>query len=79
MDAVDWDAAATVHERDDAGSEMYFEFKTLASGTLAEMVRFVCGMPNEDRARVVLDSAGRPTMAVTDIMALAARPDFPVT
>lgn len=78
MDAIDWTAAATVHERDDAGSDKFVEFNELAKGTLAEMVRFVCGMPVEERARVVLDASGHQTMVVADVTALAKRSDFPV-
>lgn len=74
---MDWDAPATVHERDDCGSDRNVDFHELAKGTLAEMVRFVCGIPAEERARVVLDSAGRQTMTVGEAMALSEREDFP--
>lgn len=37
MDAVNWGATAQLHERDDAGSDMFVEFKTLRSGTLSEL------------------------------------------
>lgn len=78
MNEIDWQARATVHERDDAGSDRFVEFNELAKGTLAEMVRFVIGMPVEERARVVLDADGHMTMAVADVAALSKRPDFPV-
>lgn len=78
MDAIDWNAPATVHERDDAGSDRFVQFNELARGTLAEMVRYVCGMPAEARARVVLDTSGHMTMTVGEIAALAKRDDFPV-
>lgn len=77
MNEIDWNARATVHERDDGGSDRFVDFRTLATGTLAEMVRFVSGMPVEERARVVLDAEGHATMTVSQIAALAARPDFP--
>lgn len=74
---VDWNAQASLIERDDGGSEMYFEFKTLAKGTLAELVAHVASLPAGERARLVLDRGPDGTLAVQEILALAARPDFP--
>ena len=75
--AIDWDAQAALIERDDGGSEMYFEFKTLAKGTLAELVAHVASLPAAERARLVLDRGPNGTLAVQEILALAARADFP--
>ncbi|MBX9728309.1 MAG: hypothetical protein K2X31_05315 [Sphingopyxis sp.] len=74
---IDWNAAASLIERDDAGSEMYFEFRTLASGPLSDLVAQVASLTPEARARLVIDRGIAGTIAVQDIMALAARPDFP--
>jgi hypothetical protein len=75
--AIDWSAQAALIERDDGGSEMYFEFRTLAKGTLAELVAHVASLAPEERARLVLDRGPEGTLAVQEILALAARPDFP--
>jgi len=77
MDAMDWNAAATLHERDDGGSEMHYNFRELRRASLAELVRTVAAMPAADRARLVIDVAGGSTINMTQIMELAVRPDLP--
>ena len=77
MTEIKWDAAAQVHERDDGGSDMFYEFKTLKTGTLAELVAYVIALPVDQKARVVIDAAGVGSLNVHDITNLAARPDFP--
>jgi hypothetical protein len=77
MSAVDWQAKATLQQRDDAGSDMFVQFDTIGQGTLAEMVARVMAMPPHDRARVVLDVAGRGMLDVGQIGDLSRRADFP--
>ena len=77
MSEIDWAAAAQVHERDDGGSDMFYEFKTLKTGTLAEMVAWVIALPVDQKARVVIDAAGVGSLNIHDIGTLAGRPDFP--
>ncbi|MCA1662122.1 MAG: hypothetical protein LC648_08200 [Novosphingobium sp.] len=77
MDTVDWDAPATLHERDDAGSDMHFHFRTLRQGPLGALVREVAGLPTAERARVVIDVAGGATLSVGEILDLAQREDLP--
>ena len=77
MDTVDWDAPATLHERDDAGSDMHFHFRTVRQGTLGALVREVAGLPSAERARVVIDVAGGSTLSVGEILSLANREDLP--
>jgi hypothetical protein len=74
---VNWDAHAVVHGRADSGSELDFNFDTLAEGPLSEMVRVVAEMPSAERARVIFDVAGRGNLDIGQVMALAARPDLP--
>lgn len=76
MSDVNWDTPARLHERDDGGSDMFYDFKTLRSGSLAELVGHVMALPPAERQRVVIDSASG-SIAIQDIAALAARPDFP--
>lgn len=77
MSDVDWSSKAVVHSRSDTGSEMYFDFARLDEGPLAAMVHKVAAMPAEERARVIMDVAGRGNLDVGQIMALAQRPDLP--
>lgn len=77
MTDINWDAAAEVHERDDGGSDMYYGFKTLKAGSLAELVAYVMALPAAQRERVVIDAAGVGSMNIHEIGALAERSDFP--
>lgn len=76
MNDINWDAPARLHERNDGGSDMFYDFKTLKSGSLAELIAHVMALPAEDRQRVVIDSASG-SINIRDITTLAARPDFP--
>ena len=76
MQAIDWNAPATLLERDDAGSDLHYDFKTIASGTLAELVRRVAALDAGDRARLAIDS-GNASLNVGQIMELAGRDDLP--
>lgn len=76
-DSPDWSAMARLYERDDSGSEMYYEFRELGTGTLAALVRQVAALPPAERARLVIDRGVAGTINIGDIMALAARADLP--
>lgn len=76
MRAIDWSVPATLHERDDGGSDLHYDFRTIATGTLGELVRRVAGLSSAERARLVIDSGGG-TINVGEIMALAQREDLP--
>lgn len=77
MHSVDWNAPAKLIERTDGGSELYFDFRTLAAGTLAELVAQVAMMPASDASRLLIDCAGSGMLTVADIRALAERDDYP--
>lgn len=77
MNDVNWDAAAQIHERDDGGSDMFYNFKTLKSGSLAELITYVMEMPMEQRERLVIDAAGIGSLNIHDVGLLAEREDFP--
>ncbi|MEZ5708860.1 MAG: hypothetical protein R3E02_05675 [Blastomonas sp.] len=77
MDDINWNASATVHARDDAGSDMYFDFRTEKHGTLAEMVAYVMALPHEQSARLVIDIASGGTVNMAQIVAMAQRSDYP--
>jgi glutathione peroxidase len=73
MPTTDWNAPATLHMRDDGGSEMHYNFAVLAKGTLGDLVSQVAAMPADERARVLIDVAGGSTLNVGEILALAAQ------
>ncbi|MDO6413095.1 hypothetical protein Q4F19_01750 [Sphingomonas sp. BIUV-7] len=77
MSDTDWGRRAVLHARSDAGSEMAFDFDTLADGTLGEMVGKVAAMSSDERARVIIDVPGQGYLTVGEVLALAERPDFP--
>lgn len=73
MSEPDWDAQATLHERDDGGSELQYNFAVLAKGSLRAMVAHVVAMEPAQRARVVIEVAGGKSMGLGDILELAAK------
>ena len=77
MEAIDWNAPATLTERSDSGSDLHYHFRTLGKGSLGELVRAVTAMSTAERARVVLEVAGGKTLNVGEILALAQREDLP--
>jgi hypothetical protein len=76
MDAIDWKAPAKLHERDDAGSDMHYSFKTVREGPVSELVRHVATLSAEHRARLVLEVPGGRTLNVAEMLDLAARVDL---
>lgn len=77
MTEIGWDAPAQVQERDDCGSDLNYHFNVLHKGTLAQMVAHVMALPLAERARLVVDAGRAGTFSVTEVAALASRPDFP--
>lgn len=56
---------------------MFFDFDTLAEGSLAEMVARVAAMDVAERARVIIDVPGQGNLTVGEVLALSERADFP--
>ena len=77
MQTVDWQAAATLHSRDDGGSDLHYDFREVRKGPLAELVRHVAALSANDRSRMVVDVSGGSTLNVAEIMSLAQREDLP--
>ncbi len=73
MSATDWEAQATLRERDDGGSDLQYNFTVLKTGALREMVAHVVAMEAAQRARVVIEVAGGRSLNVTEILELAAK------
>jgi hypothetical protein len=77
MTEIDWNTSAKLLERDDAGSEMFYEFKEINAATLAALVAHVSALDTASRARMVIDAGAAGTFAVDQILELAGRVDFP--
>lgn len=77
MLTTDWNTPATLHVRDDGGSELHYNFAVLGTGPLGDLVDQVAAMPAAERARVVIDVAGGKSLNVAEILALAAEKDLP--
>ena len=71
MTTRDWEAQASVHERDDGGSELQYNFTVLKKGTLREMVAHVVAMDSAQRARVVIAVAAGSSLNIGEILQLA--------
>jgi L-2-hydroxyglutarate oxidase LhgO len=71
MSALDWNAEATLHERDDAGSEMQYNFNVVKKAPLRDLVTQVATMSADERARLVIDVAGGKSLNVGEILELA--------
>ena len=71
MSAIDWDAEATLHERDDGGSELHYNFTELRSGRLRDIVAEIAAMDSAQRARLVVAVAGGQSLGVSEVLALA--------
>ena len=75
-DGIEWDDHASLHLKDD-GQGLFDGLKGLERGTLAELVALVSRMPEEERGKYVIQKAGDHQLSTGEIMALAAREDFP--
>ena len=72
-----WDDCATLHARDGGG--LLHGFKVIRKGTMAELVRAVAALPADERSHYMIEKAGDRQYQPYEIMALAKRPDFPVS
>lgn len=73
---IDWSAPSKLLQRDDAGSDLHFEFKEIGVGSLGGLVSKVMTLDATARARVIIDAGIVGTFNVGQIVELAARPDF---
>ncbi len=77
MNEIDWNTPAKLLERDDAGSEMFYEFKEVSAASLAALIAHVSALDTSTRARMVIDAGAAGTFGVDQIIELAGRGDFP--
>ena len=73
---LDWSTHASIHLA--GGGGILEAFGGVHRGTLAQMVAMIRNMPEEERATYVIYKDGDHILTVPEIMALAARPDFPL-
>ena len=73
---VEWSSYATLHVKGE-GQGVLAGFKSLRSGTLAELVGFVARLPDGQHADYIIEKAGDRVIEGPEIVALAGRPDFP--
>ena len=73
---VGWNDLSTLHRTDDGGG-LFNGFKSVRSGTLAELVHFVMTLPESEQAKYCIDKEGDHRFTPGDIAALARRPDYP--
>ncbi len=76
MSPIDWDGFSELHVKGDGGG-LLSSMKAIRQGTLAELVRFVASLPEEERAHYVIEKSGDHRFSAGDIMVLARRADFP--
>ncbi|MBA4354679.1 MAG: hypothetical protein C0409_08295 [Novosphingobium sp.] len=72
-----WNDHATVLRRE-AADGVFNGFASLHAGTFAEMVRLVTRLSEQERASLVIEKSGDRQYSPAEIVALAARSDFPV-
>lgn len=71
MSGLDWNAEATLHERDDAGSELQYNFNVIKKAPLRDLVAEVATMATDQRARLVIDVPGGKSLNVGEILEMA--------
>jgi hypothetical protein len=77
MTKIDWNTPAKLLERDDAGSELFYEFKEVSAASLAALISHVSALDTASRARMVIDAGAAGTFAEDQILEMAERGDFP--
>lgn len=73
---IEWSDYATLHVKGE-GQGVLAGFKSLRSGTLAELVAFVARLLEDERRNYIIEKAGDWVIEGPEIVALAGRPDFP--
>jgi hypothetical protein len=74
--APQWDDAATLHRGKDSGG-VFADIKAVRHGTLAELVRFVAALPEDEQEEYMIEKTGDHTLRRGEILALSRRADFP--
>lgn len=71
-----WDDRAALHRSNDGGGLLY-DLKAVRHGSLADLVRFVISLPEDEQSHYVIEKAGDHRLSIGEILALSRRADFP--
>ncbi|EJL23839.1 hypothetical protein [Novosphingobium sp. AP12] len=71
-----WEDSAELHKCEDGGG-LFHRFKTIRRGTVAELIRFVMGMPEDRQDDYAIQKDGDHTFRIGEIRNLSRRADFP--
>lgn len=74
--AMAWDDRAALHRADD-GDGVLDGANSLSRGTFAEMIRHMMHLPEEERAKYVIEKAGDREYDHGEVAALFDHPQFP--
>lgn len=74
--AFGWLDTAELHRCEDGGG-LFHNFKTIRRGTVAELIRFVMGMPEDKQEDYAIEKDGDHTLRIGEIRNLSRRADFP--
>ena len=73
---VEWEDHSELHRKDDGGG-VFSGFKTIRSGSLADLVGYVASLPEHERGNYEIVKSGDHRLSLAEIMGLASRRDFP--
>ncbi|PNU02838.1 hypothetical protein [Novosphingobium guangzhouense] len=73
-----WDDSAELHKCEDGGG-LFHRFKTIRRGTVAELIGFVMGLPEEKQDDYAIQKDGDHTFRIGEIRRLSRRADFPAS
>ena len=71
-----WNDASSLHRSDDGGG-LLSGLKSVRHGTLAELIRFILTLPQNERGNYEIEKSGDHRLSFSEIIALSQRPDFP--
>lgn len=71
-----WTDLAELHKAKDGGGLLH-SFKSIRSGTVADLIAFVMDMPADMQNEYSIDKLGDHTLDITEIRRLRSRADFP--
>lgn len=71
-----WDDSAELHKITDGGGVLNF-FKALRRDTVANLIRYVMHLSDEEQAQYSIQKDGDRNLGIADIRRLYRRPDFP--
>lgn len=71
-----WDDYAALHRSNDGGG-LLSDLKAVRHGSLAELIRFVVSLPDDEQGDYTIEKAGDHRLGIGEILALSRRSDFP--